>query len=92
MKIVTIEQASKDELIQAVKGELFSSETQARIEQAITQNRITSLIREMERECENMDRYRQKKPQFDAAASKRWMAANARWNRANAKLSEILGI
>jgi hypothetical protein len=49
-------------------------------------------MREMERECENMDRNRQKKPQFDASASKRWAAANARWNIANAKLSEILGI
>jgi hypothetical protein len=91
MKIVTIEQANKDEIILAIKSELFASEAQARLEQAITQNRIKSLMREMERECENMDRNRQKKPQFDAAASKRWAAANARWNIANAKLSEILG-
>jgi hypothetical protein len=92
MKIITLEQASKGEINQVIKSELFASETRARIERAITQNRIKSLMREMERECENMDRNRQKKPQFDALASKRWAAANARWHIADAKLSELQGI
>jgi hypothetical protein len=85
MKIITLEQASKDEIILAIKSEFCTSEAQARLERAITKNRITSLIREMERECENMDRHRQKKP-------KRCAAANARWRIADAKLSELQGI
>jgi hypothetical protein len=92
MKTITLERASKDEIILAIKSEFCTSEAQARLERAITKIRITSLIREMERECKNMDRHRQKKPQFDAGASKRWAAANARWHIADAKLRELQGL
>lgn len=90
MKRITLEEASKNEIIQAIKCEFSLSSTQSRIEQTITHIRIKSLISEMERECKNMDRHRQKKTKFDPVASKRWLAAHARWNRANAKLREIL--
>ena len=87
-KRISINDATKDELIDAIHSELTYGSYIDRMEKHIYFIRCARLIEEMQDACNEMSRNCQGDG-FDPKKRERWVVASKRWESLNNKLTEL---
>ena len=91
MKTITLEEATKAEIIEAIGQEFPFPDVRKRIERQVFSIRCHRLLAEMRDACDEMATNCQTGP-YDPEKRDRWFKANSRWNRANRALSKLQGV
>jgi len=93
MKKIKLENASKDEIIQAIKSEFAISDVADRIEKAILHLRVKSLLDKVGLKITESQLYRQPKDKpFDRDLYLKWDECQRDIDKLNEKLNELQGI
>lgn len=93
MKKIELQNATKDEIIQAINSEFAISDVRDRIERSILHLRVKSLLGKMDLKIAESQLYRQSKDEpFDRVLHLKWDNCQKDIDNLNKKLNELQGI